>query len=550
MPQRKCFLFTVLIMFAAVSLHAQQPTKSDCDRLISQVVKLMLEGDHTESLELLLKAQAIARENNWHEQRFLAINNIGANYYNMLDLGEALDNYLEAYTIAIKELGDKYEMIVLNNIAILYLKEENIEQAVEYFNRAYGIASANADSTKIAFYAVNLGLVFNKKNELQKAKDYFDKAIPLLKDKPDIIQKAYLGRAENLMLYGQYEEAVDLLKPLAAEMEKSRKETKIYALKLLSEIAFLENKTPEALGYAEEIMEHSDDVEDRLVAFEQLAKIYRADGQKDAALTAKDSVLKAAEALHAIKNGRLFETNRVKFEIQNYRNQLRENQKILEAERQVFNILLGAAIIIILLITWALRNSYIKSKQRKLIHTRSQELMSLALEKEKSDKALLKKKLKEEESRAILEEERLKNEIEARNRKLSAKALHLLERNEMLTSLVNDLEASQGVQQQTRLQAYIKKLKSLVRSDKEWEQFTRHFEEVNQGFLSEIKDRHPELNANDLRFISYVYMNLTTKEISNILNITDSACRKRKERISRKMDLDDSSKLHNYLSDI
>ncbi len=550
MPQRIYFLFTVLLMFAVLNLHAQQSTKAACDSLISKGVKLMLEGDHTESLELLLKAQAIARDNNWHEQRFLAINNIGANYYNMLDMGEALDHYLEAYTIAIKELGDKYEMIVLNNIAILYLKEENTEQAVEYFSRAYRIASENADSTKIAFYAVNLGLVSNKKNELKKAKDYFDKAIPLLKDKPDIIQNAYLGRAENLMLYGRYQQAVELLKPLAAETEKSRQETKIYALKLLSEIAFLQNKPREALDYAEEILMYSEDVEERLEAFEQLAKIYRADGQHQAALAAKDSVLKATEALHAIKNGRLFETNRVKFEIQNYRNQLQENQKILEAERKVFNIFLGAAIIIILLITWALRNNYIKSKQRKLIHRRSEELMSLALEKEKSDKALLAKKLKEEESRALLEEERLRNEIEARNRKLSAKALHLLERNEMLSALVNDLEDSQGVQQQTKLQAYIKKLKGLVRSDKEWEQFTRHFEEVNQGFLGAVKERHPELNANDLRFISYVYMNLTTKEIASILNITDSACRKRKERISRKMNLDDSSKLHDYLSGI
>jgi len=176
--------------------------------------------------------------------------------------------------------------------------------------------------------------------------------------------------------------------------------------------------------------------------------------------------------------------------------------------------------------------------------------MTLELEKEKSDKLLLEKKLKEEEARALLEEERLKNEIESRNRKLSAKALHLIERNELLASIVENLEESQGLEQESKLRAYIRKLKGLIKSDNEWEDFIKHFEEVNQGFLSDVKEKHPELNANDLRFISYVYMNLTTKEIAAILSITAGACRKRKERISKKMNLADSSKLYDYLSTI
>jgi len=532
-----------------MSLHAQVH-KEACDSLIAKGVRLMLDGEHIQSLELLVKAEAMAQENHWHKQQFLALNNIGANYYSMLDLGEALDNYLEAYTIAIKELDDKYEMIVLNNIAILYLKEDKIDQAQEYFTKAFTIASENADSTKIAFYAVNLGLVANKKEELKKAENYFAQAIPLLKDRPDIIQKAYLGKAENLMLKKQYTPAKEILQPLSLLDDKSQHETKIYALQLLSQIAREQNDIAQALDYADAILENSDDVEDRLEAFQHLAKIHTQAGHYQEALAAKDSVLQTTRALNAIKNGRLFETNRVKFEIQEYRNQLQENEEKLEAERTMFNIILAAAIVIILLITWALRNSYIRGKQRKLIHVRSQELMALALEKEKSDKLLLEKKLKEEEARALLEEERLKYEIEARNRKLSAKALHLLERNELLTSLVFELEDSQGMQQQSKLKAYIKKLKGLIQSDNEWEQFIKHFEEVNQGFLSAVKEKHAELNANDLRFISYVYMNLTTKEIANILNITDAAARKRKERISRKMDLEDSSLLFGYLSSI
>lgn len=548
MAPRKNILLAILVL--AFALQAQQSPKAMCDSIIVRGVRLMQEGDHVQSLELLVRARAMARENNWHKQRFLALNNIGANYYALLDQGEALDNYLEAYTIAIKELGPSYEMIVLNNIAILYLKEDKIDQAEEYFTRAHAIATENADSTKIGFYAVNLGLVANKKKELQRASDYFDKAIPLLRDRPEIIKKAYLGRAENLMLRGQFAPAFEILMPLAGTEDKNQLETKLFALQLLSKIAQKQGNTQQALVYAQALLQNAEDVEDNLEAFERLAEIHAQAGQWQEALAAKDSVLQATKTLNNIKNGRLFETNRVKFELQNYQNQLRENQNKLRAERKLSYILLGGALIIILLIAWALRNSYIKAKQRKLIHARSQELLALALEKEKTDNLLLEKKLKEEEARALLEEERLKNELEARNRKLSAKALHLLERNELLGALVDELEETQGLPQQSKLQAHIKKIKGLIRSDHEWEEFIKHFEEVNQGFLGIIKERHPKLNANDLRFISYLYMNLSTKEIANILNITDAAGRKRKERIARKMGLDDSAKLYGYLSGI
>ncbi|WP_310992199.1 tetratricopeptide repeat protein [Aequorivita marina] len=546
---QKLFLIAIVAQLVTISMWAQDVSKATCDSIIEEGVNLMFEKEHTQSLELLVKAQAMARDNKWHKQSFLAVNNIGANYYSMLDYGEALDNYLKAYTIAIKELDDKYEMIVLNNIAILYSKERDFEKAKSYFTKAYSIAVRNDNTVKKGFYAVNLGLVANKTGDLEQAKAYFDEAIPLLKDMPKTKNQAYVGRAENLVLFKQYNQAKDILLPLLSKLdEENGQKVKTDVLMLLSEIALNQNNSKQAIDYVNTILGESKGIEDRLEAFQLLSTIYAKNGQLLEALDAKDSVLQATADWNKIKNGRLFETNRVKFEIQNYRHKLQENEQILQSERNTFNTILAAAIIIILLIAWALRNSYIKGKQRKIIYARSQEVITLELEKEKSDKLLLEKKLKEEEARALLEEERLKNELESRNRKLSAKALHLLERNELLTSIVSDLENSRGSQQETNLKAYIRKLKSLVKSDEEWKHFIKHFEEVNQGFLSAIKDNHSELNANDIRFISYVYMNLTNKEIAAILSITPEACRKRKERISRKMNLKDSSMLYGYLS--
>ena len=96
----------------------------------------------------------------------------------------------------------------------------------------------------------------------------------------------------------------------------------------------------------------------------------------------------------------------------------------------------------------------------------------------------------------------------------------------------------------------LRQLNDNVQTDEHWNSFLSHFEEVNQDFLTELKNKHPNLNSNDIRFICYVFMNLTSKEICSIFNITQEACRKRKERISKKLGLDNGESLYEYLSQI
>lgn len=96
-----CFLF-LLCLFFMPKLQAQ--ATAHCDSLIVTGIDYMWKKDHVKSLELLTQARNLAEKNRWYRQLFLATNNIGANYYTMLDYGEALNYYLESYTIAVKHL--------------------------------------------------------------------------------------------------------------------------------------------------------------------------------------------------------------------------------------------------------------------------------------------------------------------------------------------------------------------------------------------------------------------------------------------------------------
>ncbi|WP_224994928.1 tetratricopeptide repeat protein [Cesiribacter sp. SM1] len=534
-------------MFSNIQVYAI--SRAACDTLIRSGIQAMQHQDYVKALEQLEEARLQAETNKWHEQQFLALNNIGLTYYAMFDYGEALNFYLEAYTLAVRELEAKHEMIVLNNIAVLYSKEKNFVKATEYFERAYKISRENEAHTQTGFYAINLGIVCNKTAKLQQARAFLKEAVSLLQEHPRTLLDARGALAENYLLEENYAEAVSLAKMLLAEAEQlDHPENKLEMLVLLAKAYLAENNYEQAVLYARKAFHSHNSPENSLAIYEVLANIYQKSKAYDLALQAKDSILHLQAQLNHIKNGRAFENARVKFELQNYQHQLRLNQSRLHNERKLFYSLMAIAVLIAGFIGWGLYNRSVKHRQNRTIAEKGRKIAELELENQKSQKLLLEKQIKEQEALAMLEQERLKNEIESRNRKLSTKALHLSARNQLIEEIIEDLSKSKELAKDMDLLRHVKDLKQHLKPDKEWNSFVTHFEEVNSGFLNTLKEKHPSLTANDMRFIPYIFMNLSNKEISAMLNITTDACRKRKERISKKMELPENVDLYEYIS--
>lgn len=526
-------------------------TTTHCDSLIQTGIDAMWEKNYVKSLELLTQAKSLAEKNRWYKQLFLANNNIGANYYQMLDYGEALNYYLESYNIALKHLDRKYEMVVLNNIAILYSKEKKHEQAKEYFKKAYEIAKENKDELKIGLYAINLASAANETHNLAEAKKYILESFPYVKNNPRLFTLAEITLAQNNLLAGnsrQAREKAEYLYKNAKELDYEN--IGVQLLLIIIEANLNEGNYTLAESEAYKLLTAKPDLDTKRTVFELLSKIYSKTKSFDKALQYKDSIISAEAQLNDIKNGRHFENNRVKFEIQDYKNQIAINEEKRSAERQWFYYIITFIIAVVTIIILSLRNILAKHKQKKLIAERNEKVIALELEKEKTENLLLEKQISEKETNSLLEQERLKNEIETRNRKLSAKALYLSGKNQLIEEVISSLSQLPELSKYQSLTNHIKTLKSHLKTDDEWDSFITHFEEVNHGFINQLKTLHPSLNANDIRFISYIYMNLSTKEIASMLNITAEACRKRKERIVSKMELPEDTSIYDYLSSI
>ena len=432
------FLLVIFLLCFLLEGRAQSTTITKCDALIMDGVEAMNRNEHIHSLELLTKARVMSKNNDWPKQEFLALNNIGANYYKLLEYGEALNYYLEAYTISIKKLEPIDEMVVLNNIAILYSKEKKYDRANEYFKKAYEIAKQNKDTLRMGLHTLNLGNLANEKENFKLGRAYFTESLPYLKNNQDFLVLAKIGLGVCDLSQGNPQQA----RKSAEALLKSTKNLDfnnigISLFIIVSKSYLKENNLDAALSFANKTLKKNPDLDTKIELFQLLSEINFKKKNYDLALNFKDSIIKTNRQLDEIKNNKLYENSKVKLEIQNYKNQSERNESKLINERKIFYSIILFIIIVVAFVIWTLRNLSLKHKQNKLIAERNEQILALELEKEKREMLLLEKQFNENKAISLFEQERLKNEVELKNRKLSAKALYLSGRNVMIEEVLS-----------------------------------------------------------------------------------------------------------------
>lgn len=90
-------------------------------------------------------------------------------------------------------------------------------------------------------------------------------------------------------------------------------------------------------------------------------------------------------------------------------------------------------------------------------------------------------------------------------------------------------------------------MKDLDLSDQTLELFNNHFTKVDQRFVNEINRLHPDLTPNEMRLISYIVMNLTTKEIAEMTNKSVRSVESARYRLGKKLNLKEGDSLYSYL---
>lgn len=527
-----------------------------CDSLIKSGIDKMMSQQYVPAMEDLTKARLMAQSGKWYKQEFLSTNNIGLTYFKMLDYGNAVAEFLTAYELAISNQAPVDEMTVLNNIAIVYIRDNNLSKAQDYFLKSYRIAVQQKIPSRIGLYASNLAQLNLEMHNLDAAEAYVNVAMPNLYGDPKVLLNAYIVKSMLLLEHGKIQEAIQNCIQLLEEAKHSgyREETTELNI-LLSKAYGKAGQWSRAGFYAQDALHNCSDNELRIKIYQQLADIAVNTFNIGEAVAAKDSVIALTNAINKNKNKELLENSKLRFELSASNHALEISQTRAQNQKVIYTIILLLLFPVILVLVWALHKKSLLAKQKRTIAENHLQIIDLELEKEKIQTSLLLNQMKEKELLTQLEKEkqkeaeaRLYREIELKNKQLSEKILFQSTRNELIEEIIRTIPTLPNMGYNETLIKAIHGLKIHLKEDTKWEDFSAHFENVNNEFIKALRDRHPDLNANDIRFLSFVYLNTSNKEIAALLNITPEGCRKRKERITAKLNLDAEISLFGYLS--
>ncbi len=147
--------------------------------------------------------------------------------------------------------------------------------------------------------------------------------------------------------------------------------------------------------------------------------------------------------------------------------------------------------------------------------------------------------------------EKLEAEINFKNSELASSAMHLVKKGELIAKIKGQLtQVMKGLdnpQATLELKKMIKTLGEDDNMDKEWENFSKHFDKVQSDFLVELKGKHPTITGNELKLCAYLRMNLSTKEIAQLMNISVRGVEISRYRLRKKLQLASEVSLFDYL---
>lgn len=180
-------------------------------------------------------------------------------------------------------------------------------------------------------------------------------------------------------------------------------------------------------------------------------------------------------------------------------------------------------------------------KQQSIVTIREKE-EEHQREKEKSESEIIR-----------LRNEKLKGEVSHKNAELASTTMHLVQKSEMLQNIKKDL-TDLSKEGDEIIKKRVKQIQRLitddVRLDKNWERFETHFDQVHANFFKNLRAKYPELTPKDQKLAAYLRMNLATKEIAPLLNISVRGVEISRYRLRKKLNLDSEINLVSFIMEI
>ncbi len=204
----------------------------------------------------------------------------------------------------------------------------------------------------------------------------------------------------------------------------------------------------------------------------------------------------------------------------------------------ISNLMIGVYIVLSLVLLF-----FINSMFKRYYKTQNLKIQ------EETAKEIEFKELENQRKIMRLKNEQLEQDIESKNRELAISTMSLIKKNEFLAALkseLKDVKANEG----KNLDKVLRTINKNLNNSDDWSFFEEAFNNADKDFLKKIKSKHPSLTPNDLRLCAYLRLNLSSKEIAPLFNISTKSVEVKRYRLRKKMDLSRDEGLTDYILEL
>jgi len=422
---------------------------------------------------------------------------------------------LDAY----KELGNNYSMAIMyNNIGNIYLEQEIFDKSIDYYIESIDAFKQSRNQSRIVLPYSGIATVFEKIGDLDQAEYYNNLGIETALENNDQTSLGYMyDVAGDIELKKKAFESARSFYYKAAEIFERLQNSAKY-IDIIQSIARLDyqlndfNSAKRNLEIALNAIE-TGTVENSRLHEHLLESFARVEQRLGNYQTGLESALLAKELADSLNEQ---DTAVRVAEIEsNYEAEKRDNEiLILTYENQaaqlkmVISIIFGIAIILVLSIF------YWESSKRKSLQKK-------------------------------LEIKSIQRELEQYGILLNEKNTYLTKVVEKLNEMSSDLKTTDA---KKNLYNLVDSLKQNISVSESEEVMFKKIEQVNTGFFSALRRHSEELSSSEKRLASLVQMDLSSKDIANILHINPKSVNQAKYRLKKKLNINPEIDLKEYLN--
>ena len=158
---------------------------------------------------------------------------------------------------------------------------------------------------------------------------------------------------------------------------------------------------------------------------------------------------------------------------------------------------------------------------------------------------------KREQQIIALQNEKLESELTVKSKELAESTMTIIKKNEILVTIkeevINQKNALGSQYPNKYYDKLIRLLDENLSSEDDWAIFQTNFDRIHENFFRNLHSTYPELTSNDLRFCAYLRLNLSSKDIAHLMNISLKGVEMARSRIRKKIGIPSAKSLTEFM---